>query len=140
MDATKRIELHCHSCYSERNGVSTVRDLIQTAADIGLSGLALTDHASVSGFGDAVRCSKRYPWFKIIYGMEAFAVDDLNQENSRDVEFIKTTPAYHVSLLIRNEMGKQNLFRLLVMLCYKIMSEMNTIISGGCNSEIRMKC
>lgn len=116
MDTIKRIELHCHSCYSERDGVSSVSDLIQTAANIGLSGLALTDYASVSGFGDAVRCSKRYPWFKIIYGMEAFAVDDLNQENRRDAEFIKTTPAYHVSLLIRNEMGKQNLFRLVTMM------------------------
>lgn len=25
---TKRIELHCHSCYSKMDGVSTVKDII----------------------------------------------------------------------------------------------------------------
>lgn len=112
---SKRIELHCHSGYSKMDGVSSVEDLIETATDIGIAGLALTDHASVAGFGDAVDCSRDYPEFKMIYGMEGYVVDDLNQENSGDVEFIKTAPVYHVSFLIRNAIGKKNLFKLITM-------------------------
>ena len=48
---TERVELHCHSVYSQEDGVSTVKDIIEFAADNGMPAVALTDHASVSGFG-----------------------------------------------------------------------------------------
>ena len=42
---TERVELHCHSVYSQEDGVSTVKDIIEFAADNGMPAVALTDHA-----------------------------------------------------------------------------------------------
>lgn len=39
-------ELHCHSAYSEQDGVSSVRDIIDFAAANGMSAVAITDHAT----------------------------------------------------------------------------------------------
>lgn len=39
-------ELHCHSVYSEQDGVSSVRDIIDFAAANGMSAVAITDHAT----------------------------------------------------------------------------------------------
>ena len=64
-----RIELHCHSCYSEKDGVSAVKDIIETAANLGLSGIAITDHMSVSGYPEAEYYSSQHPEVKMIYGM-----------------------------------------------------------------------
>ena len=43
------VELHCHSAFSFLDGVSLPDELIQRAAELGHTALALTDHNSVSG-------------------------------------------------------------------------------------------
>ncbi|HEX6510766.1 MAG TPA: PHP domain-containing protein, partial [Chloroflexota bacterium] len=43
------VELHCHSCYSLREGASTPRELIVRALELGYPALALTDHDGVYG-------------------------------------------------------------------------------------------
>lgn len=116
MDSKKtRIELHCHSVYSERDGVSSVKDIISVSYASGLSGMALTDHNSVVGYGEAMRYSRHLTDFQMIYGMEGIAVDDLDTDQMGIPGFIKDAPSYHVSFLIRNEIGKQNLFQLITM-------------------------
>lgn len=47
-------ELHCHSHFSFLDGASAPDDLIERAIEIGLSGLAVTDHQGLYG---AVRFS-----------------------------------------------------------------------------------
>ena len=42
-------ELHCHSCFSLREGASTPRELIERALSLGYPALALTDHDNVYG-------------------------------------------------------------------------------------------
>ncbi|MDN6624100.1 MAG: error-prone DNA polymerase [Acidipropionibacterium jensenii] len=42
-------ELHCHSYYSFLDGASSPEDLVRRAVELGLSGLALTDHDGVYG-------------------------------------------------------------------------------------------
>ena len=106
-----RIELHCHSVYSERDGVSAVRDLITVADRLGISGMAFTDHNSVAGYGEAMYYSRQISGFQMIYGMEGIVVDDIDA--NRNAEYNKIVSTYHVSFLIRNEIGKQNLFRLI---------------------------
>lgn len=116
MDSKKtRIELHCHSVYSERDGVSSVKDLLSVSYASGLSGMALTDRNSVAGYGEAMRYSRHLTDFQIIYGMEGFAVDDLDAGRKGNSGFIKDATAYHISFLIRNEIGKQNPPRIITM-------------------------
>ena len=43
------VELHCHSCYSLREGASTPAELLHRAADLGYDTLALTDHDGLYG-------------------------------------------------------------------------------------------
>ena len=42
-------ELHCHSNFSFLDGASSVEDLVERAVELGLSGLALTDHQGLYG-------------------------------------------------------------------------------------------
>jgi DNA polymerase III alpha subunit len=42
-------ELHCHSNFSFLDGASTVEDLVERAVQLGLSGLAVTDHQGLYG-------------------------------------------------------------------------------------------
>ncbi len=44
-------ELHCHSFYSFLDGASSPEELATTAAELGLSGLAITDHDGLYGAG-----------------------------------------------------------------------------------------
>lgn len=109
----QRIELHCHSVYSEKDGVSRIKDIIEFAADNGMSAVAITDHASVAGFGEASYYSSLHDNFKVIYGMEAFVVDDLEPSVTGDATYIKESPSFHVTFLVKNEEGKRNLFELM---------------------------
>ncbi len=73
----KRVELHCHTKMSDMDGVSDVRDLIRRAQKWGHRAIAITDHGDVQAFTDAAKAIGPNDDFKILYGMEAYLVDDL---------------------------------------------------------------
>jgi len=85
----KRVELHCHTKMSDMDGVSSAKDLIKRAISFGHKALAITDHGVVQGFTDAFHAIKDIEYvyknkekeldFKIIYGVEAYLVDDLKE-------------------------------------------------------------
>ena len=78
----KRVELHCHTKMSDMDGVSEAQVLVARAHDWGHQAIAITDHGVVQAFPDAnhyvERLDKEDP-FKIIYGVEAYLVDDLTE-------------------------------------------------------------
>src|SRR3990170_2587989 len=52
------VELHCHSCFSFREGASTPLELVLQARKLGYTALALTDHDGLAGameFAQAAR-------------------------------------------------------------------------------------
>ncbi len=73
----KRVELHCHTKMSDMDGVSDVKDIIKRAMKWGHKAIAITDHGDVQSFPDANHAVSKDDDFKIIYGMEAYLVDDL---------------------------------------------------------------
>ncbi len=92
----KRVELHCHTKMSDMDGVSDVKDIVKRAYKWGHRGIAITDHGVVQSYTDAnhvwddlwkAEKGKRkdagddnpdkQDFFKIIYGVEAYLVDDL---------------------------------------------------------------
>ena len=94
----KRVELHCHTKMSDMDGVSEVGDIIRRACQWGHPAIAITDHGVVQSFPDAnhvreelwkkekerrEQAGEKAPdpndFFKIIYGCEAYLVDDLYQ-------------------------------------------------------------
>lgn len=74
----KRVELHCHTKMSDMDGVSNASDLVKCAHKWGHKALAITDHGVVQGYPEAFHTWEKLedPDFKIIYGMEAYIVDD----------------------------------------------------------------
>ena len=83
----KRIELHCHTKMSDMDGVSECKKIVRRAYEWGHKAIAITDHGVVQAFPDAwheyeaieAECEKagRECDFKVIYGVEAYLVDDL---------------------------------------------------------------
>jgi error-prone DNA polymerase len=69
-------ELHCLSNFSFLRGASHPQELVSTAADLGYTGLALTDECSVAGVVRAHTAAKELP-LKLVVGSELGCTDGL---------------------------------------------------------------
>ena len=88
----KRVELHCHTKMSDMDGVSDVKDIIKRAKKWGHKAIAITDHGNVQSFPEANHALSKDDDFKVIYGVEAYLVDDLKSavENEKGQRFTDT--------------------------------------------------
>ncbi|MFA9463774.1 MAG: PolC-type DNA polymerase III [Velocimicrobium sp.] len=73
----KRVELHAHTLMSDMDAVVDVKTMIKRAMSWGHKAMAITDHGVVQAFTDAAHTLSKDDDFKIIYGCEAYLVDDL---------------------------------------------------------------
>lgn len=118
-----RIELHSHTDVSNirlRDALTKVDDLIQAAADLGLKGIAITDHESVSAHVKAIQSVRNKKAinkktgksdipqdFKLILGNEIYLVDTL--EEVRDNYQSGITKFPHFLLLAKDGEGHEAL-------------------------------
>ena len=77
----KRVELHMHTKMSSMDGVSEASDLVKKAAQWGHKAVAITDHGVVQAYPDimntAADLNKAGKDIKVLYGMEAYYVNDM---------------------------------------------------------------
>ncbi len=77
----KRVELHMHSKMSSMDGVSEAKDLVKQAAAWGHKAVAITDHGVVQAYPDVMNTAEDLRRsgkdIKILYGMEAYYVNDM---------------------------------------------------------------
>ena len=90
----KRVELHCHTKMSDMDGVSDVKDIVKRAMKWGHKAIAITDHGDVQAFPDVNHTVPSDSDFKVIYGVEAYLVDDLkgmvtdSQNQDLDADYV----------------------------------------------------
>ncbi len=71
----KRVELHLHTQMSDMDGMMSVESAVSQAIKWGHKAIAITDHGVVQAYPKAFHAA-RDKEIKIIYGVEAYIVDD----------------------------------------------------------------
>ncbi len=96
--------LHLHSQYSLLDGAIRTKDLYPTIRERGMKSVAVTDHGNMFGAVQFYQEAKKHG-VKPIFGCEAYVADG-------DAAAKTDRKAFHIVLLAKNEIGYQNLQRL----------------------------
>ncbi len=114
------VHLHCHSQYSLRDGVATVKELVHAAKDADMPAIALTDHGNLFGLIPFYR-ECRNAEIKPIIGVEAYVAIFNRQVKTTKIECTHRPlepgqkfpiERHHLTLLAQNETGYRNLVQL----------------------------
>ncbi len=115
-DGLKRVELHCHTNMSAKDAVSSAGDIIKQAYKWGHKAVAITDHGVVQAYPAAAGAVKDIRKaggdFKVIYGVESYFIDDINNDisnlNGKQLAKLRN----HQIILVKNLVGLKNLYQL----------------------------
>ncbi|KUO60819.1 DNA polymerase III subunit alpha [bacterium BRH_c32] len=108
------VHLHNHSHYSLQDAACTVGALVQTAKEMDMHALALTDHGVMYGASEFYKYAKK-AGIKPIIGMESYIVFDGSrfERGSDSTTGKKKSKRYnHLILLAKNKIGYKNLIKL----------------------------
>ena len=102
------VHLHVHTEYSLLDGMSTVKELFKRAEELGMPGLAITDHGTMMGVMDFMQTAKKYPSVKPIAGCEIY----LTRHYNHTIHDLEHKKYFHLILLAKNIIGYHNLCRI----------------------------
>jgi DNA polymerase III subunit alpha len=109
MDHPPFVHLHCHSHYSLLDGASPIKKLVARAKELGMTGLALTDHGNLYGALEFYNACKE-AGINPIVGYEAYIAPGSRFEKGGATS--SKEAAYHLTLLAKNRTGFRNLVKL----------------------------
>ena len=76
----KRVELHLHTKMSMMDALCDTKAVVKRAIEWGHPAIAITDHGVVQSFPDAYSASGRGEKIKILYGVEAYYQNDVDEQ------------------------------------------------------------
>ncbi|MCX6744415.1 MAG: DNA polymerase III subunit alpha [Candidatus Parcubacteria bacterium] len=103
----KFVPLHVHSHYSLLDGLAKIDDLVAKAKADGIEAMALTDHGSMYGIIEFYQKAKK-AGIKPILGVETYVAPYGRQNKRSRID----EERYHLILLAKNNVGYQNLLKL----------------------------
>ncbi|HEY9155598.1 MAG TPA: DNA polymerase III subunit alpha, partial [Opitutaceae bacterium] len=103
------VHLHVHTDYSLLDGACRIDRLMDRAASLGMTALALTDHGNLYGAIEFYNAAKAKS-IKPLIGCEIYLVEGSRLERNGRAEDGKSY--YHLGLLAQNLQGYQNLLKL----------------------------
>ena len=110
MEAAKPfVHLHCHSHYSLLDGASPIKKLVGRAKELGMTGLALTDHGNLYGALEFYQACKAQDINPIV-GYEAYIAPGSRFDKEGATR--SKEAAYHLTLLAKNREGFRNLVKM----------------------------
>mgnify|MGYP002622240306 CR=1 FL=1 len=109
MSAPPFVHLHCHSHFSLLDGASPIQGLVDRAKELGMNGLALTDHGNLYGALDFYK-KARDGGINPIIGYEAYIAP--GSRFQKDGAGSTKEASYHLTLLAQNKVGFKNLIKL----------------------------
>ena len=98
----KRFEVHSHTHYSNLRLLDCINRpeaLVKRAVELGLAGIAITDHEALCSHIELNMLQKDYPDFKIALGNEIYLVDE--RKNGQDY--------YHFILIAKDKIGHKQM-------------------------------
>ncbi len=99
--------LHLHSEFSLLDGACKIKNVIERAAELGQSSLAITDHGVMYGAVDFYKKAKS-KGIKPIIGCEVYVAARRLDQKEKGYD----TERYHLVLLCKNETGYKNLIKM----------------------------
>ena len=106
---TLYVPLHLHSHFSLLDGVATPEEYVKRAKDLGMPGLALTDHGSLSGHRSMYFAAKDAE-IKPVLGVEAYICPDRFDKRDKSERTLPLDLVYnHIILLAKDQTGLRNL-------------------------------
>ena len=102
------VHLHVHTQYSILDGMSDIGKLFQRAEELGMPGIAITDHGNMYGVKDFCDVSRKHPGVKPVVGCEIYVTQHYDHR-LKDNDHKKY---YHLILLAKNYNGYRNLMKI----------------------------
>ena len=99
--------LHLHTCYSLLNGACKLEELMKKVVEKGQKAVAITDHGVMFGAVDFYKTAKKYN-VKPIIGCEVYVAPASRFDKTDRIQ----NPPFHLVLLCKNNIGYQNLIKL----------------------------
>lgn len=107
MEQKKFTHLHLHTEYSLLDASGKVKDIMKKAKELGMDSIAITDHGVMYGCVAFYKAAKEQG-IKPILGCEVYVA-----AKSKDIKLNdKANSTHHLVLLVKNEIGYQNLMKI----------------------------
>lgn len=102
------VHLHVHTQYSVLDGLSSIEGLFNRAEELGMPGLAITDHGNMYGVKEFFKFAKKHPSVKPIIGCEVYVTRGYDHKLKDNAH----RKYYHLILLAKNYEGYKNLMKI----------------------------